>query len=228
MKISKISWNNSAHACIVLKWLWSSWEPDEKLKQTLISFWNEIHHFCRNGDSYLEKSPDTINEYLEKLKDYVLYLINQWKSVELFWVSFWWYLALRLAWEMKEKVNSVVAVATLLDPLKIISARATQNPENDEILDILTSTWVTVPVHKWILESLKWQEVKEISQSWLIVLWNWFDGLGDWFETIDNLDLISWKFLKKVVINWALHRNTLEHIETLKEVKNFYRRIIIA
>ncbi len=52
--------------------------------------------------------------------------------------------------------------------------------------------------------------------------WNW-----DWFETIETLNWVEWKYLKKVVLEWAIHTNTLSHPQTEQEVRNFYRKIVI-
>ncbi len=97
MEISQISSHSSTHACIVLSWLWSEKKPDEKLTHTLVDYWMEVHHFDRNWDELLSQSPNAIEEYIEEWSNYVNKLIADWKFIELFWVSFWWYLALRLA-----------------------------------------------------------------------------------------------------------------------------------
>lgn len=225
MKISQISSNYSPHASIVLKWLWSRWLPDEKLTQTLINCWMEIHQFDRSWDILLRKSPSAIEEYLEKLSSYVNKLISDWKTIELFWVSFWWYLALKLAKEMKEKINSVVAIATLLNPYEIISARAIQNPKNDAILDIVTSTWIKMSILKNVVESSKWQEIKEVNQNWLIILWSWIDWKWDWFETIETMNWVKWSNLKKVILKWAIHTNTISNPQTQEELINFYKNL---
>ena len=185
--------------------------------------WLNVYHLDRKWDNSLWLNNFAIQDYLNEIKTSIQFLVEQWKRVHLYANSFWWYLALKIIWEVNHSISSAVLIAPLINPIKSIDKLTTS--KDDYYTRIMLSDWTYLiydfPILNSNIEFLKSNGVELVLSSWIMIIWN-KDEIIDYTE----MDRIEWIDLSKHVISWAKHGTISSHSGTHNLIKDFYTRIL--
>lgn len=214
---TKKSTNNNI--VVIFWWCWAT-ECHSKISYFLENQWLSVSYLNRNWDKALWEEIWTIEKYFQEIRSIIDFLINEWKIVHLFCNSFGWYLGLKISEEIKSSISSIVTVAPIIDPIKAIELLKIN--EDDSRLLIKLSDWRSFPILKSNIEYLKNNKLNIILPEWLILLWS-----NDWITKIEELEIIQWNKLKKVLLEGESHWWISSNNESLELIAEFYKKILI-
>lgn len=219
--LSRISQTDRSDAIIISRGLGSVWVPDKSLIWFLEGHSMEVYFAERNGDNLFSSSPTAAMDYIWYLCNYIDVLLSLWKKVHLLGTSFGGFLSLKCAEEVGQKIQSVVALAPMIDPYPTFMERITEGADEDWLVQVHLSDETTFPVLRANAESLQWKKPGNIDAPSLVVWWS-----EDIFERREVVLEWFWRQSRLRIIQWVWHRETLQNQETWKAVRSFYGVIL--
>lgn len=208
------------NAIIVLKWLWTIEWVHLDLVNFLVSEWLETHYFNRKWDELLWKELGVLDIYQKLIIDYIDILISKWRKVHLFGISFGWFIALKCAQNYSSKINSIVAIAPLIDLPKTCENFSNKQKSTDKLYNVDLLNWLSLNILRENIDHLKNDLDRKISIPWIITIWT-----NDWFTDIGKLTKIKWRNIKKYIFDKVGHSDITWHSINIEVMCKFYKSL---